>query len=128
MTVWKISVWPMYFLQCWFKLSGQNKQNLDFQTRFSRIGLRLDKKWSEQKLLRILSKLIWCNFFSKILNQNFTPKMGHFGFFQLIKNYTETTLLIDETVLSQEASYIAQQMLRRVKSPKTSIREKVFTW
>ena len=65
-------------------------------------------------------------FFSEVLNQNFTPKMGHFGFFQSIKNYTETTL-IDEKVTSQEASYIAQQNLRRLKSPKTSIREKVFT-
>ena len=53
--------------------------------------------------------------------------MGHFGFFQLIKNYTETTLLIDEKITSKEASYIAQQSLRRVKSPKTSIREKVIT-
>ena len=35
--------------------------------------------------------------------------MGHFGFFQLIKNYTETTFLIDEKLISQEASYIAQQ-------------------
>ena len=54
-------------------------------------------------------------FFSEILNQNFTPKMGHFWFFQLIKNYTETTLLIDEKIISQEASYIAQQSLRRDK-------------
>ena len=44
--------------------------------------------------------------------------MGHFGFFQLIKNYAETTLLIDAKFLSQEASDIAQQSLRRVKSPK----------
>ena len=44
--------------------------------------------------------------------------MGHFGFFQLMKNYTETTLLIDEKIISQEACYIAQQSLRRVKSPK----------
>ena len=57
-------------------------------------------------------------FFSKILNQNFTPKMGHFGFFHLIKNYTEITLLIDEKVISQEASYLIQQSLRRVNSPK----------
>ena len=34
--------------------------------------------------------------------------MGNFGFFQLIKNYTETTLLIDEKVISEETSYIAQ--------------------
>ena len=53
--------------------------------------------------------------------------MSHFGFFQLIKRYTETTLLIDEKITSKEASYIAQQSLRRVKSPKTSIRENVFT-
>ena len=49
--------------------------------------------------------------------------MGHFGFFQLIKNYAETTLLIDEKILSQEASHAAQQSLRRrrrrrIKSPK----------
>ena len=54
--------------------------------------------------------------------------MGYFGFFQLIKNYAETTLLIDEKIISQEGSYAAQQRLRRVKSPKTSIRAKVFTW
>ena len=44
--------------------------------------------------------------------------MGHFNFFQLIKNYTETVLLIDEKIISQEASYIAQQSLRWVVSPK----------
>ena len=54
--------------------------------------------------------------------------MGHFGFFQLIKNYAETISLIDKKVISQEASYAAQQSLKRVKSPKTSIREKIFTW
>ena len=53
--------------------------------------------------------------------------MGHFGFFQLIKNYAETTLLIDKKFSSQEASYAAQQSLIRVKPPKTSIREKTFT-
>ena len=44
--------------------------------------------------------------------------MGHFGFFQLIKNYAETTLLIDKKIISQEASYAVQQSLRRVKLPK----------
>ena len=44
--------------------------------------------------------------------------MGHFGFFQLIKNYAETILLIDMKIISQEASYAIQQSLRRVKSPK----------
>ena len=50
--------------------------------------------------------------------------MGHFGFFQLIKNYAGTTLLIDKKIISQEASYAVQQSLRRVKSPKTNIRLK----
>ena len=53
--------------------------------------------------------------------------MGHFGFFQLIKNYAETTLLIDEKIISQGASYAVQQSIRMVKSPKTSIREKIIT-
>ena len=57
-------------------------------------------------------------FFLRNSQQKFTPKMGHFGFFQLIKNYAETTLLIDEKIISQEASYAAQQSIRRVKSPK----------
>ena len=42
--------------------------------------------------------------------------MGQFDFFQLIKNYAETTLLIDMKIISQEASYAAQQCLTRVKS------------
>ena len=45
-------------IQCWFKLSGQNEQNLNFQTSFSQIGLKLDQKWREQKLLRISAELI----------------------------------------------------------------------
>ena len=53
--------------------------------------------------------------------------MGHFGFFQLTKSYAETILLIDKKIISQEALYAAQQSLRRVKSPKTSKREKNFT-
>ena len=59
-------------------------------------------------MLKISSKLIRCNFVSEILNQNFTPKMGHFGFFQLFKNYAENTLLIDKKIIPQEASYTAQ--------------------
>ena len=96
-------------VQCWFKLSGQNEQNLNFQTRFSQIGLKLDKKRTEIKLLRISSELIWCNFFSEVLNQHFTPRMGHLDFFQLIKNYAGTTLVVDKEDISQEASYTAQQ-------------------
>ena len=78
-------------------------------------------------MLKISAELIWCHFFPEILNKHFTPKMGRFGFFQLIKNYAETTLLIDTKIISQKASYATQQSLRRVKSPKTSIREKNFT-
>ena len=44
--------------------------------------------------------------------------MGHFGFFQLIKNYAEITLLIEKNIISLEATYAAQQSLRRVNSPK----------
>ena len=45
--------------------------------------------------------------------------MGHFGFFQLIKNYAESTLFIDEKYVSQEASYTAKQSSRKIKSPKS---------
>ena len=103
-------------LQCWFKLSGQNEEKFSFQTRFSQFGLRLDKKRREQKLPRISSELKWCNFFSKVLNQNFTP--GHFCFFQLIKDYAETALLIDEKYISHEDSYRAQQSSTKIKSPR----------
>ena len=50
-------------------------------------------------------------FFLGNSQQKFYPKMGHFGFFQLIKNYTETTLLIDKKIIAQEASDAAQQSL-----------------
>ena len=113
-------------IQCCFKLSGQNEQNLNFQTPFSQIGLRLDKKGRKQKLLRISPESIWCHFFSEVLNKIFTPKSGSFWRFQLIKNYAETTLLIDKKIIPQKASYAAQQSLRKVKSPKTSIRKKHF--
>ena len=67
--------WHFFDIQCWFKLTGQN---LTFQTRFSQIGLKLDKNWTEQKLITISPALIWCNFFSEMLNQNSIPKIGHF--------------------------------------------------
>ena len=44
--------------------------------------------------------------------------MDNFGLFELIKNYAETTMLIDKKIISQEASYTSQQSLRRLKSPK----------
>ena len=48
-------------------------------------------------------------FSTKTLNQKSTPKVGYFGFFQLIKNYAETKLLIDEEYISQVASYTNHQ-------------------
>ena len=45
-----------------------------------------------------------------------------------MKNYAEIILLIDKKYISKEASYTTQQSSRRVKSPKTSIREYVFAW
>ena len=44
--------------------------------------------------------------------------MGNFGFFQLIKSYAGTTLLIDDKYISQEASYRAQLISTKAKSPK----------
>ena len=38
--------------------------------------------------------------------------MGHFGFYQLIKNYAEINLLIDKKIISQEDPYAAQKSLR----------------
>ena len=60
-------------------------------------------------------------FFLQNSQPKFYPKNGSFWFFQLIKNYAEITLLIDEKFISQEAYYTAQQSSRRVKSPKTCI-------
>ena len=47
--------------------------------------------------------------------------MGNFGFFQLIKNNAETTLLIDEKYISQEASFTAQQSSRKVEFAKIRV-------
>ena len=52
--------------------------------------------------------------------------MGHFGFFKLIKNYAETTLLIDKKVISQEASSAAQQSLKWLNLQKP-VKEKKFS-
>ena len=41
----------LYYLQCRFKLSGQNEQNLNFQTRFSQLGLRLEKSEEDKSCL-----------------------------------------------------------------------------
>ena len=49
-------------------------------------------------LLEYSPELFLCIFFSKSHNQKFTPKVGHFGFFQLIKNYAENTSLIDKKI------------------------------
>ena len=58
---------------------------MKLQTHFSQIGLQLDK-------------------FSETLNQNFTPEMDQFGFFYLVKNYAEITLLIAEKVRTKFTS------------------------
>ena len=63
--------------------------------------------------------MIVVEFFSSKISTKIVPKkMGKFSLFQLIKNYAETTLLIDETYTSQKASYTDQQNSRTVKSPK----------
>ena len=58
-------------------------------------------------------------FFLRNSQPKFYPKNGSFWLFQLIKNYAETILLIDEEYVSQEAIYTAQQSSRRVNSPKS---------
>ena len=45
--------------------------------------------------------------------------MGHFGFFQLIKNYAETTLLIDERYVLQETSLHSPTKFLELESSKT---------
>ena len=67
--------------QGWFKIFGQNEKTWIFESVFLNLGLKLDKKWREQKLLRILPEIKCCNFFYETLNQKFIPKMGPFGFF-----------------------------------------------
>ena len=79
-TTWNRTVWNNSAIQCWFKWSGQT-----FLTRFSQTGLKFDKTWREQKLLRISSELITI-FFSENINQNVTQKMGHFDFFNWSRN------------------------------------------
>ena len=56
-------------------------------------------------------------FFLEILNQNFTPKLVIF-FFQLIKNYAETILLIDKKYITQETPYTAHENSRIIKFTK----------
>ena len=77
-----------------------------------------DKKLREQKLLRFLQELIWCNLVSEILNQNVIPNGSFWFFLQLTNIYYKITLLIDEEYISQEASYTAQQNSREINSLK----------
>ena len=67
-------------VQRWFKLTGENALNLKFKMLFSQIGLSLGENLRRQNLLKILTKLLCCNLFCEIRAQNFTPKMGRFGF------------------------------------------------
>ena len=52
-------------------------------------------------------------FFLPNSQQKFYPKNGSFWLFSINQKYAETTLLIDKKIISQEASYAAQQSLRR---------------
>ena len=55
-------------------------------------------------------------FFLRNSQPNGYLEMGHFGFFQLSKNYAEATLLIDEKYKSQEASYRGQQSSGKIQN------------
>ena len=46
------------------------------------------------KIAQNFTRISMVQFFPKILSQNFTPKIGHFGVFYSIKNYTETAKLM----------------------------------
>ena len=65
-------------------------------------------------------------FFLQKSQPKFEFKFGFFGYFQLIKKYDETTLLIDDEYKLQEASYTNQQSSTEVKSPKTCLNEGIF--
>ena len=66
-------------------------------------------------------------FFLRNSQQKFYLKNGSFCFFfQLIKNYAETTLLIDKIIISQETSYAAQQNLTGLNLQKP-VKEKKFS-
>ena len=67
----------LLLVQCWFKLSGQNEQIKKVQTSFSQIGLRLDKKWREQNMLRTSLELLCCKLSANYRPKIF-PKKGHF--------------------------------------------------
>ena len=88
------------YIQCRFKITGQDKQNLNFQTQFSQTGLRLETKKREPELVRFLPEIILQHSQPKFCSKNLS-----FWCLQLIKNYPETTLLIDEKYISQEVSY-----------------------
>ena len=65
-------------------------------------------------------------FFLRNSQPEFYHTHGSFWLFHLFKNYAETTVLIDKKIISQDATDAVQQSFRRVKSPKTSMREKKF--
>ena len=108
-------------IHCWFRLTGQNAVNLKFKTCFSQIGLSLGESLWRQNLLKILAELIWCNLFCEIRAQQFTPKMGHFGFFELFENYAKKNESITDIITLRWAPYVAQQILWNVYSPKHCI-------
>ena len=64
----RFSMKNTFATQCWFKLFGQNEESIKFQTLFSQIAAKN------------FTKIIMVHCFSEILIQNFTPKMGRFGF------------------------------------------------
>ena len=70
------------------------------------------------KIALNITRINMVPFFLQNSQQKFYPKNGSFRLFSINQNYAETTLLIDMKIISQEASYAAQQSLTRVKFPK----------
>ena len=78
-----------------------------WNTIFSNLA-KIRQKVKRTKVAQSFIRIILLQFFLRNSQVNVYPKNGSFWFFfQLIKNYAETTLLIDGKCISQEAFYTA---------------------
>ena len=66
---WEVDISTWIIIQCRFKISRQNAQNLKLNMRFFQIWLVWDKKWCWQKCI----EFHW-NFYGGIYFQSFTLK------------------------------------------------------
>ena len=71
---------------------------------FSQIGLRLNINSGNNICLNFI-RINIVHFSPETLNQNFSSKMGHFGF---LKNYAKALMVIDDKFISQKDAYTSQ--------------------